>query len=322
MSKYSSFKRSLAILTGLSLGTIHILNRLESTNACSKLAVHTREDKEYTWRYGKISYKKKGYGSPILLIHDLAIGSNKEEFSFIYNELSKNHTVYVPDLLGYGSSDKPAITYTASMYEQMISDFIKVVIASKVDIIVTGDTAPIILKLVHNNSEFINRIIMINPLGLYDQNLIPSNQTKLMKLLIDLPIIGTFVYNLKSTKQQMADYIKDKCIIDSDNVDTAKLEQLIDDYYKSAHIGGHESKYSYSSYLSKYTTCSILHELKEINNSIMIIGGEFEPDIKTNIENYLYYNNSIEYEYISDTSHLPHVEKPEIILDCIGVFLS
>ena len=52
-----------------------------------------------------------------------------------------------------------------------------------------------------------------------------------------------------------------------------------------------------------------------------MIGGEKEKDIKTTIENYKYYNASIEDAYISDTKHLPHMEAPDEILKQLGMFL-
>ena len=69
-------------------------------------------------------------------------------------------------------------------------------------------------------------------------------------------------------------------------------------------------------------TCSVLNELREPDLSMMIIGGEFEPDISDNIENYVYYNAAIESTIIPGTSHLPHVEKPEEVLKTIEVFFS
>ena len=66
---------------------------------------------------------------------------------------------------------------------------------------------------------------------------------------------------------------------------------------------------------------NILHELKEINNSILIIGGEKEEDIKTTIDNYKYYNASIETVYIPETKHLPQLEAPDEIIDQITIFL-
>ena len=66
---------------------------------------------------------------------------------------------------------------------------------------------------------------------------------------------------------------------------------------------------------------NIIHALKDINNSMLIIGGKEKEDIETTLENYAYYNNSIELEYISETKHLPQLESPDKIMELIKMFL-
>ncbi|MCR5594591.1 MAG: alpha/beta fold hydrolase [Lachnospiraceae bacterium] len=322
MAKGSGLLRNITILSGLSVAAIHLLNRVETTSACNEIPVRTREDKSYNWRYGIIDYKVKGYGKPLLLMHDMTIGSCKSEYSCIYDELSKNHKVYIPDLIGYGNSDKPAMTYTSSIYEDLAVDFIKNIIKTKTDIIATGATAPIVIKLAHDNPKLVRNIIIINPLGLYDQNLIPSTQTKLLKIFINIPVLGTFFYNMNCNKATIERTFKEEYLCDPDNLDNKELERLITEYYRSAHDGGVFSKHAYACYISQYMTCSILSELQEIDHSIMIIGGESEPDINDNIENYKYYNNAIESVIIPGTSHLPQIEKPDELINNIEVFID
>ncbi len=322
MSKGTALARNLTILSGLSLVTLHVLNRLETTDACSETRSSSREDKEYAWRYGTIRYKVKGYDSPILLLHDLNIGSNKYEYNLIYESLSKNHRVYVPDLLGYGESDKHPMTYSASVYKDMLADFIKNMIKTKTKVIATGSAAPIIIDLAYSNPKLIDSIVMINPLGLYDQNLIPSTETRILKVLMDVPIIGTYMYNLRAKKTNIENLFKTRYLFDPDSMNAEVLDKTIAEYYRAAHVGGLHAKYSYSSYISQYMTCSVLNDLRHLDNSMLIIGGEHEPDIKDNIENYTYYNAAIESTIIPGTAHLPHVEKPGEVLDALEVFFS
>ena len=63
---------------------------------------------------------------------------------------------------------------------------------------------------------------------------------------------------------------------------------------------------------------------KSSNNgyhSILMLGGEEKTDIETTLENYAYYNSSIEIEYLSETKHLPQLEAPDKILEQIQLFL-
>ncbi len=322
MSKGSGLIRNITILTGLSVAAIHVVNRIETTSAVGEEQPRTREDKTYNWRYGMIDYKVKGYGTPLLLLHDLTIGSSKAEYKYVYETLSKNRKVYIPDMLGYGISDKPVMTYTASVYEDLVADFIKNVIRAKTDIVATGTTAPIVIKLAHDNPKLIRNIIMINPLGLYDQNLIPSTQTKLLKILINIPVIGTFIYNMNCNRNSMEEFFRKIYLYDPDSMDQDKLSETISAYCRAAHERGVFAKHAYASFLSQYMNCSILSELQETDHSMLIIGGEGEPDISNNIENYDYYNSAIESVIIPETAHLPQIEKPDEIISNIEVFLS
>ena len=81
------------------------------------------------------------------------------------------------DLLGYGLSDKPSITYTNNLFEQLVGDFIKNVIGKKTSVVATGESVPFVIMACHNNPEIFNKIICINPQSLYLQiRFLPDRQ--------------------------------------------------------------------------------------------------------------------------------------------------
>ena len=117
--------KTFIILSGLTTASIHVINRIQYSLYTVKNYLRYPNNNYYEWRFGKIRYIKKGSGTPILLIHDLTVGSSVYEFNKIIDTLSTNHEVYAIDLLGYGLSDKPNMTYTNYLYVQLIIDFIK-----------------------------------------------------------------------------------------------------------------------------------------------------------------------------------------------------
>ncbi|MDD3139110.1 MAG: alpha/beta hydrolase [Lachnospiraceae bacterium] len=306
---------TLSTLTAIS---IHIINKLVCSFSTVKEKLSGSENHYYEWRFGKIRYTVSGSGSPILMIHDLTIGSSQYEYHKLLHELAKNHEVYAIDLLGYGLSDKPNMTYTNYMFVELINDFIKTIIGRKTDIIASGDSAPIALMSCHNDNHLINRMILINPQSLYQLNTIPSKQSKILKLLFEVPVIGTFIFNLMSSKKRIENdfhnkYYYNKTLINSNDIDT---------YVESSHLNDSSSRYSFASYIGKYTNTNIIHALKEIDNGIYLICGEEKEDIKTIVENYVYYNPSIENSYIKDTKQLPQLEQPEELLKQILLYLN
>lgn len=305
------------LLTGASVAAIHGINRVHTSLCTVKKLLANSENYYYEWRFGKIRYQKKGSGSPLLFIHDLTVGSSNYEYHRLINNLTEKHEIYSLDLLGYGMSDKPAMTYTNNLYEQLVSDFIKNVIGRKTSVVVTGESVPFVLMACHNYPDIFNKLVCINPQSLYLQNQIPSKQTNLFKLLIETPIIGTFIYNLLSNRPAIEKAFYQTYFCDPEEI----REKYIYNYLEAAHLGGYYSKYAFASYVGKYMNMSILNELKDINNSILMIGGEKEKEIKTTIENYKYYNASIEETYILGARHLPQLETPDEVLEQLRMFL-
>ena len=105
-------------LSGIAIFSLHIYNKIQFTLSTAKGLLNNSDNQYYEWRFGKIRYIKKGTGSPLLLIHNLTPGSCSYEYKFLIDSLSKNHEVYAFDLLGYGLSDKPNITYTNYLFVQ------------------------------------------------------------------------------------------------------------------------------------------------------------------------------------------------------------
>lgn len=310
--------KTFLFLSALAGTTIHIMNRLEYSHSTMKNVLACNKNKYYEWRFGKVRYIKKGSGTPLLLLHDLTVGSSSYEYHKIINHLSKDHEVYCIDFLGYGLSDKPNMTFTNYLYVHMITDFIKYVIGKKTDIVACGDAFPLAVMTCHNDNEKIRNLVGINPQSLYQLNQIPSKQTRVLKLLLETPVIGTFLYNMQTTKNAFTKMFQEEYFFNPYNIE----EKDILSYVEAAHTPDYNSKYAYASYVGKYMNANIIHALKEINNSIYIIGGKEKDDIKNVIENYTYYNSAIESCYIPNTKHLPHLENPEAILSSLEVYLA
>ena len=306
--------KTIGVLSVATLGAIHIINRMHF----SKIVTTEIEQHDYEWRFGKIHYTKVGSGKPILLLHSLECGSSSYEFHRFISNLSKDQEVYAFDLLGYGQSEKVNMTYTNYLYVELLSDFIKNVIGKKVDIITSGDSSSIAILACHNEPELFDQMIFINPQSIYQSNIIPDRKTKLLKLLIDMPIIGTMVYNIRSSKTKIEENFVNCYYYDSNQI----IDDDITTFYKNAHNFNYKVKYSYSSYISHYTNMNIIHALKEINNNITIVIADGINDYETILENYKYYNNAIESIILPNKMLMPHMESPDELYKDINPYFT
>ena len=140
---------------------------------------------------------------------------------------------------------------------------------------------------------------------------------KIFKLLIELPVFGTFIYHINVSRETISDFFLDNLYYNPFHVDG----DILDAYYEAAHKGGYYAKYLYSSQSAKYMNINIRHALGTLDNSIYIIEGEDEPNGTGIIEDYCKANPAIESVVIPCSKHFPHIENIEAFLEQAGTFL-
>lgn len=318
MKKHKHKLLTISILITLTSAAIFVINKVIAASAVIKNLLYSKSEHYYDWKFGKIHYTVKGSGSPLLLVHDLHPCCSTAEWKLLTDSLSKDHTVYCIDLLGCGCSDRPKITYTNFLYVQLLTDFIKNVIKERTDIVTSGLSGSFAIMACRYDESTINRIMMINPEDLATLNQIPTKQSKIAKFLLELPLIGTLVYNILMARGNIDLYFTEHYLYNPFHMDA----ELVDSYFESAHLDHGNGKYLLASMKGKYVYCNIAQTLKTINNSIYIIWGDSEKRAEESAALYVSLNPAIEHEIFSHAKHLPHVESPRKILAAIDMFFN
>lgn len=133
--------------------------------------------------------------------------------------------------------------------------------------------------------------------------------------MIQLPVFGTFIYNITVSTKVINNQINKKYYHNS----ARTPHYLVDMYYKAAHLNGSKGKHLYASIIGKYTNINIIHALKLIKNPIHFI---VTDAVAKNIEEYKKYNPDITIDHISDAGYLPQLEKPKIVAQLIKHFTN
>lgn len=310
--------KHFVILTALAAGTVHVVNRFIDASAELKNILKSESGNEFNWKNGKVFYTKHGKGSPLLLIHDLTPHSSSYEWSKIIKKLEKNHTVYTIDLLGCGRSDKPFLTYTSYLYVQLITDFINQVIGEKTDVIATGDSTGFAILASNMTKDIIGKIIAINPPSVNSFEIPHDKAAALKKALLEIPIVGTLIYNVKVSNSYLTRYFSDEYYYKPQLVPT----KLMDAYYESAHMKGSSGKYLQASIEGSYTKNSIKHALEGMASPLYIIQSRYGCNFVSRVDSYTHINNNIEVTYISNAKKLAHLEVPDKVYNIIKMFLE
>lgn len=312
-----NFKKCLATtiaITGTVTLGIHIINKIITHNSTKDHLSYDASGHYYNWRFGNIFYTKNGEGSPILLIHDINSCSSQYEWEALKSMLSTNHTVYAIDLLGCGQSSKPNIAYTSFLYVQLLNDFTNDVIKEKVDIITSGTSSSIAIMSSTNYKHIANKIILINPTDINKSSRSPSYLGKAINLFLNIPVFGTFAYNIMFRRKKIEDDFITKYISNPNNVQNNN----VDIFYENAHLGGSSSKYLTASILGGYLNTNLVHALNNFEKDLYIFTNTSSEKRRKIASEYSYYLDGITIKPIGISEEYPHMENPREIADYIS----
>ncbi|MEO6816045.1 MAG: alpha/beta fold hydrolase [Edaphobacter sp.] len=105
-------------------------------------------------------------GTPLLLIHGL--GARSEDWAPMIPALAaKGFHVYAPDLPGYGRSERPDASYSISMEEAAVVQFMQVVHLPRADVGGWSMGGWIAMKLALDHPQMVNRLVVYDSAGVY-----------------------------------------------------------------------------------------------------------------------------------------------------------
>ncbi len=310
--------RRFLLLTTAAVGSIYAFNRFIAETSASKKLLTDGNGSYYNWKFGKVFYTKKGNGTPLLLIHDTDVSSSSFEWYKLIKKLEKNHTVYTIDLIGCGRSDKPALTYTNYLYVQLIVSFVHDVIGTSTDVIASQYSSTFTLMANQLDTELFDHIILINPPSIKNVQGTITTANKIMKDIMELPLIGTFVYNLTHKRSDIDTAFRQR-YYKKPQLILGKLEDI---YYEAAHSNNGNGRYLYASQISNYMNVHMDHVIRKLEKPVHMVASQ---DLKSNIstmDSYRHLNSSIEIHYLSGCKLLPQLEIPEKLLSAVNAILD
>lgn len=302
--------KQFCLLSIIATVLLYLANKAIFFLALAKEMLSVGNGTYYEWKFGKVFYKKKGSGSPLLLIHDLQADASGYEWSSIEKELTKKHTVYTVDLPGCGRSDKPKLTYTGFLYVQFLLQFIKDVIQEPVAVAATGASSSFVLLAASQNEALFTKLMLINPPSEDDQQSQNSWQAKLFKNMLFVPVFGTCIYSCAASLRSIYDKFHNQYFYDKREC----LAKHINTYYESAHLGGYSARFLYASIAVGYTNLPVFHVLNRLTLPITVVGGAEKSNCFSVLREYKSRNPKIVVHRIPATKQLPQLEEPQKVL--------
>lgn len=112
----------------------------------------------------RLHYFVAGQGRPVVLIHGIA--SSGENWSGVFAGLTQaGYRVYLPDLLGFGRSERPDVDYSIPLQTEVIRAFLDQQGLSTADIVGVSMGGWVALRLALLRPERVGRLMLIDSAG-------------------------------------------------------------------------------------------------------------------------------------------------------------
>ena len=234
----------------------------------------------YQWKHGRVFYKTsgpEGSGPPLVFIHGIGAGTSSFMWRKNFDELASDFRVYALDLLGFGFSDKPAAaSYSADLYVELISDFIREVAGYPANVIASSLGAAYAIRVADEHPELINAMVLNGPTGSDTLNRRPGMAGAAFYGLLQSPVLGTSFYNVMASERSIRDYARDNLFYDHRRV----TDRLVTNLYATSHQPG--AQHAIAAFLSGYLNTDTRSPFARLTQPILLVWGK--QDTTTPVE--------------------------------------
>jgi pimeloyl-ACP methyl ester carboxylesterase len=174
-------------------------------------------------------------GRPVVLLHGFYPGASSYEFRAVFARLAETYRVYAPDWLGFGMSERPALTHTGEFYATMLAGFLRDVVGAPAAVVAHGRAGNIAVRAAADAPALFERLALVAPAADAGMRLDPTAGQTVTRLMQKLAL-GLTPYAIVSLRSALRLAAGRRSAVGPWGVD----EQTLDHLYASAHQFGGE----------------------------------------------------------------------------------
>jgi pimeloyl-ACP methyl ester carboxylesterase len=255
------------ILGAAAVGIPALANLLIARRAARLPPVRWGRPARYAWRGGDVVFRRLGEGPPLVLLHSFGLGHDATEWRRTAEILADEYTVFVPDLLGWGESDRPSISYDGETYLQLIEDFLADVVRRRSVVVAAGLSASYAARLAADDPGLLHALVAVGPHGVDEHSDEPDLKDSLVQRFLRMPIFGTAAVNVATSWRAVEQHLKSEVYASAERVDFPLVER----HYRSCHLPG--ARITLAAFLSGYLNHDVEDVLRRIQIPVWLAWG-------------------------------------------------
>ena len=267
------------------------------------------EARFFEWKYGRVFYKTAGkisIGRPLVFIHGVGAGVSSFMWRKNFDDLAEDFRVYALDLLGFGLSDKPATApYSADLYVELISDFIREVAGYPANVVASSVGGAYAIRVADEHPELVSALIINAPTGTDKLKNRPGMAGAAFYGLLQSPVLGTSFYNVMASERSIRDYALKYLFYDHRRV----TDRLVTNLYATSHQPG--AQHAIAAFLSGYLNTDTRAAFARLEQDVILVWGK--QDLTSPVEQglaLLQLNSNARFEMFDYCRMMPEQEDP------------
>jgi pimeloyl-ACP methyl ester carboxylesterase len=266
----------------------------------------------YQWREGAVYYEAAGRrdAPPLLLAHGINAAASSYEMRKIFAPLAENFRVYLPDLLGYGRSERPRLRYTADTYVDLWSDFVRDVCQAEEDrpvhVVASSLTAAHVVAAAGRHPQRFGSLLLVCPTGIKTLASRPKPAQLALYALFATPVLGTALFNGLASRPSIGSFLRRQAYSSASKV----TADVVRDYYIAGHQPG--AKWAPAAFVSGQLNCQIADTLARLPNRLYLAWGRAATITPLDqAEAFRRIRPDLTLQVFQQSGLLPHDEEPE-----------
>ena len=252
---------------------------------------------------GTIAYVVTGEGPPLILLH--GFGGEIWMWEKQIAALSKRYRLYIPDLLGYGYSDRPKVDYTPSLFIDMIRQFMERLGVSRAGLIGNSMGGGIAWAFALAYPERVDKLVLIDSIP---PQVIPAVRNPLFRWFLAIRHVPLLPYVAVALRTRHMVRIALTQVVYDDRLIT---DEVVERQYRTSRIAGTArviaSTVRHTDEVARYADA-----LTSLPTPTLIIWGEKDELFPVEVGKQLHASiRNSRLVVIKDSGHMPMWETPD-----------
>ncbi len=253
---------------------------------------------------------------PVVLLHGFYPGASNYEYHAIFARLAETHRVYAPDWLGFGMSERPALSHTGEFYAAMLTGFLRDVVKAPAAVVAYGRAANIAARVATDTPALFDRLTLVAPdaeLGTHPEPTLGQTVARLFQKVS----LGVTPYAILTLRPALRLAASRRSAVGPMEVD----EQTIDHLYASAHQFGGE--YAALALLTGELDLPIRQVFPLMRTPTLIIVGARDPQRPLDaMEGLVALNPRADLEVIANAGETVFLDQPTLFVHTLHRWLA